>query len=142
MISKKLNKIIELQNSIELGKLDYKKHDFNKVPLPSVFLRDIYTKILAIENADNEQSNLFRLLSNSKSGRKPPEKIYFQKNVEILLHAREDVLNNFKSNLFPILSDTTPKESFMGETSSQRKRTGLKISTPKQTLQRLPIALA
>ena len=77
MISKKLNKIIELQNSIELGKLDYKKHDFNKVPLPSVFLRDIYTKILAIENADNEQSNLFRLLSNSKSGRKPPEKIYF-----------------------------------------------------------------
>ena len=47
-----------------------------------------------------------------------------------------------KAILFPILSDTTSKESFMGETSCQRKGTGLKILTPKQTLQRLPIALA
>ena len=52
-----------------------------------------------------------------------------KKNVEILLKAREDVLNNFKSNSFPIMSDTSPRESFMGE-------------TPKQMLQRLPTALA
>ena len=30
----------------------------------------------------------------------------------------------------------------MGETSSQQKGTGLKILSPKQVLQRLPIALA
>ena len=59
-----------------------------------------------------------------------------------MLNAREDVLNSFKSNLFPILSDTTPKKSFMGETSSQQKASGLKILTLQQMLQKLPIALA
>ena len=65
-----------------------------------------------------------------------------------LLEARQDGLNNFRSNTFPIKSDTAPKEtpineeSFMGETSSQQKGTRLKILTPTQMLQRLPIALA
>ena len=65
-----------------------------------------------------------------------------------LLEARQDIHNNFKSNTFPIKADTTPRatsineKSFMGETSSQRKGTGLKILTPKQMLQILPIALA
>ena len=59
LISNKLKKIIELQNSIELYKLNYKKYDFNKVPLPSIFVRVIYTNNLSIENADNEQSDLY-----------------------------------------------------------------------------------
>ena len=62
--------------------------------------------------------------------------------MEILLEARQDVLNNFKSDIFPIKSDTIPKESFMGETSTQKEGEGLKVLTPKQMLQRLPIALA
>ena len=40
------------------------------------------------------------------------------------------------------MSDTTTRESFMGETTSQQKGTRLKILTPKKMLQRLPIALA
>ena len=40
------------------------------------------------------------------------------------------------------MSDATLRESFMGETSSQEKGAGLKILTPKQMLQRFPIALA
>ena len=43
LISNKLKEIIELQNSIELDKLDYKNYGFNKVSLPSIFFRDIYT---------------------------------------------------------------------------------------------------
>ena len=83
------------------------------------------------------------LLSKSKKGRKTPEKIYFLKNVKILLKAREDVLNSFKSNLLPLMSDTSiNQESFMSETNSQQKRTGLKILTSKEMLQRLAIALA
>ena len=75
LISNKLKKIIELQNSIELDKLDHKNYDFDKVPLPSIFLIYIYIYIyLSIEYADNEQSDLFKLLSKSKKGRKPPEK--------------------------------------------------------------------
>ena len=38
--------------------------------------------------------------------------------------------------------DMTSRESFMCETSSKQKGTGLKILTPKQMLQRLLIALA
>ena len=45
----------------------------------------------------------------------------FLKNVNILLEAREDLLNSFKSNLFPIMSDTTadstPGESSINEDS-------------------------
>ena len=70
--------------------------------MPTLFLRDIYKNNLSIENADNEQSNLFKRLSNLNKGRKSSEKISFLKNVKMLLKAREDVLNSFKSNLFPI----------------------------------------
>ena len=100
-----------------------------------------------MKNADIEQSNVFRALRNLKKGRELPEKVSFSKNVGTLLEARQDVLNNFKSNTFLIKSDTTPTETsineefFMGETSSQQKETGLKILTPTQMLQRLPIVL-
>ena len=77
VISNKLKEIIELRNSIELDKLNYKKHDFNKVSLPSIFLRDIYINDLSIENAANEQSNLFERCDNLKKGRKPSAKISF-----------------------------------------------------------------
>ena len=78
------------------------------MPLPSIFLRDVYTNDLSIENADNEQSGLFKRFGNLNKSRKSSEKVSFLKNVKILLKAREHVLNIFKSNLFPIMSDTTP----------------------------------
>ena len=31
--------------------------------------------------------------------------------MKVLLNAREDVLNSFKSNLFPVMSDTTPYDT-------------------------------
>ena len=51
------------------------------------------------------------MLSNLNKGRKSSEKVSFLKNVKIFLKAREDVLNAFKSNLFPIknsMPDITP----------------------------------
>ena len=51
------------------------------------------------------------MLGNLNKGRKSYEKISFLKNVKTFLKAREDVLNNFKSNLFPInnlMSDAAP----------------------------------
>ena len=76
--------------------------------LPSIFLRDIYKNILSIENADNEQSILFKIFGNLNKGRKSSEKVFFKKNVKILLKVREDVLNGFKSNLFRIESENMP----------------------------------
>ena len=40
-IRDELKNIIELQNSIELNKLQHKNYDFNKVLLPTIFSRDI-----------------------------------------------------------------------------------------------------
>ena len=48
------------------------------------------------------------MLGNLNKQSKSSEKISFLKNVEILLKVREDVLNGFKSNLFPIMLDATP----------------------------------
>ena len=48
------------------------------------------------------------MFGNLNKSRKSSEKISFLKNVKLLLKAREDVLNSFKSSLFPIMSHTTP----------------------------------
>ena len=54
--------------------MDYKaesrKHDFSKALLSTTF-QEIYTKI---ENVDNEQSNLFKELSDLNEGGKPIKK--------------------------------------------------------------------
>ena len=97
MIRDKPEKIVDLQDSIELDKLDHKNYNFNKISLPALFLRDIYRNNLSIERADNEQSDLFKMFGNLNKGRKSSEKISFFKRRE----ARDDVLNSFKSNLFP-----------------------------------------
>ena len=76
--------------------------------MPFIFLRDIYTNDLSIEYTDNEQSDLFKRLGNLNKDRKSSEKISFLKNEGTLLKVREDILTSFKSNLFPIMSDTTP----------------------------------
>ena len=86
-------------------------YDFKKVSFLAPLLIDIYTNDLSKENDDNEQSNLFKKLGNLNKGKKSYEKISFLKNVKTLLKAIQDVLNHFKSNLFPIknsMSDTAP----------------------------------
>ena len=44
-IRDELKNIIELQNSIELNKLQHKNYDFNKVLLPTIFSNN-YTQII------------------------------------------------------------------------------------------------
>ena len=96
MISNNINKIIILQNSIELNKLNFKNYDFNKVSLPPIFFRDIYTNDLSIENSNNEKSDLFKMFENLNKGRKLFENFFLKKNIRISLKAREDVLKSFK----------------------------------------------
>ena len=50
------------------------------------------------------------MFANLNKGRKSSEKVSFKKIVKSLLKARENVLNGFKSNIFPInkMSDATP----------------------------------
>ena len=66
----------ELQNSIELNRLDYKKHKFGKASLVVIFLSDIYANHLLIENTDIEQRNLKKVKHLNK-GKKSAEKVSF-----------------------------------------------------------------
>ena len=94
---------------------------------------DIYNKRVNIDEADQEQSHLvdyffdFNSKTKPKSQKDKKRKKDVFDSVKNLYKGRELVINTFKSELFPLKS--TPSE-------------GLKILTPKQLLQRLPIALA
>ena len=100
-----MRKITELQNNIILNRLGYKNHKFDKALLPIIFLRDIYANNLSIENTDIEQINLFKRLNNLNKCKKSAEKYLFWK-VKNLLKARENVLNSFRNNIFPIINTT------------------------------------
>ena len=57
-----------------------------------------------------KKSKLFGVLKNFNKGKKPQEEVSFLKNMGTLLETKQDALINFRSNTFPIKSDTTPRE--------------------------------
>ena len=65
------------------------------------------------------------------------EKKSFIKNIGFLLNGTEKVLKVFKGGIFPVKHlDTKDKDT------QSTERRGIKISTPKQILQRHPVVLA
>ena len=94
---------------------------------------EIYNKIVNIDEADQEQSDLVDYFFDFNSKTKPKSQKYKKRKKDVfdsiknLYKGRELVINAFKSGLFPL-------KSTAGE--------GLKILTPKQLLQRLSKALA
>ena len=65
------------------------------------------------------------------------EKKYIHKNLYALFEGRERVLDAFKSKIFPINNECTGFSS-----DKVCDHSNIKILTPKQRLQRLPIPLA
>ena len=61
---------------------------------------DIHSNDLSIENYDQEQIKLSKDVNNISKGEKRIQKIPFMKNLRFLSDARQEVLNNFKSNVF------------------------------------------
>ena len=94
---------------------------------------DLYNKRDNIDKADQEKSDLvdsffdFNSKTKPKSQKDKKRKKNVFDSIKNLYKGRELVINAFKSGLFSLKS-TTGK--------------GLKILTPKQLLQRLPIAFA
>ena len=108
--------------------------DFRMFKTIRSFGDDIYSTKITINEADPEQSDLVQYILNFYNKTRPKnkdDKKNKKKNVinstQNLYHGRELVINAFKSGLFSLKST---------------RRTGLKVLTPKQMLQRLPIALA
>ena len=85
-----------------------------------------------------KQNNFLKKLNEVKVGKKTDEqkKVIHNPNPEKLYISREEVINFFRDYI-EILSDAN-YDAKQNETEGK----GLKILTPKQILQRLPIALA
>ena len=84
----------------------------------------------------NKQNEFLNKLSNIKIGKKTLEQKEVINNLEKFYNSREEVINFFRDYI-EMLSDAN-YDSKQNETKGK----GLKILTPKQMIQRLPIALA
>ena len=96
-------------------------------------LKNNWIKFSAIKNKQNEFLNK---LSNTKIGKKTAEQREVIDNLNKFYKSREEVINFFRDYI-EMLSDANYDSK-----NSETKGKGLKILTPKQMLQRLPIALA
>ena len=103
LIRDSLRENVNLHDTTKTDNLHYKWksrkiYNFSKYPLP-IFLKKYTWR--ALKDADDDQSN-FAAKTKTLEKDKKQLKIIFWKNLELLFSAIENVLNTFKSRLFPI----------------------------------------
>ena len=91
---------------------------------------------IGFSETKNKQDDFLNKLTNIKIGRKTPEQEKIINNIERFYLSRQEVINFFR-DYTEMLSDVNYRAK-----QNETKETGLKMLTPKQMLQRLPIALA
>ena len=107
-------------------------YDFKVFKTMRSFGDSIYNHKIEIHEANQEQADLLEYILSFNNKTKPRSDEYIYKKNDVfdssrnLYEGRKFALNAFKSGLFPLKS---------------AKGAQLKILTPKQMLQRLPIAL-
>ena len=141
---KELDKIKEIEKNIDREKLIYEtdeyKCSFKNFQTIRTFGRDIYEGKITIKEADEYQADLlveimnFRKNIKPRSQEKKQEKGIVLKNLYNFFKGREKVLDAFESKIFSI---KTKGAGILNPNHSK-----LKVLTPKQMLQRLPIAFA
>ena len=99
------------------------------------FFNAIRNSQIGFSEAKNKQNEFLNKLSNIKIGRKTLEQEKIINNLKRLYLSRQKVVNFFR-DFTEILSDANYNAK-----QNETKGKGLKIVTPKQMLQRLPIAL-
>ena len=92
--------------------------------------------LIKFSEGKNKQNEFLNKLNKVKIGKKATEQKEVINNLNKFYNSREEVINLFR-DFTEMLSDAK-YEAKQNET----KRTRLKILTPKQMLERLPIALA
>ena len=102
MIRDESKKIAQLKDIIKIDDLNYnskcgKTYNFAKYSLPIAFPRDIHEGYLSLENVIF--SKVILLLKNIK---KHLKKNRILSKLGLFFSAREEVLNSFKSKMFPI----------------------------------------
>ena len=103
LIRDNLRENVNLHDTTKTDNLHYKWksrkiYNFSKYSLPIFFKKYTWR---ALKDADDDQSN-FAAKTKTLEKDKKQLKIIFWKNLELLFSAIENVLNTFKSRLFPI----------------------------------------
>ena len=103
LIRDSLRENVNLHDTTKTDNLHYKWksrkiYNFRKYSLPIFFKKYTWR---ALKDADDDQSN-FAAKTKTLEKDKKQLKIIFWKNLELLFSAIENVLNTFKSRLFPI----------------------------------------
>ena len=133
-----LRENVNLHDTTKTDNLHYKWksrkiYNFSKYSLLIFFEKYTWR---ALKDADDDQSNFAAKIKTLEKDRKQL-KIIFWNNLELLISARENVLNTFKSRLFPIKNlDKIPTREPTSEvarepTKATKAETKRKISSLK-----------
>ena len=137
--NKRLDKIEELNKKIDYDNLKYivkstgEEFEFDKSEDPLKFLNDIETGKISPEEAKNLQNDYEEYLNKIRKGGKNEEQKKTLANINILFNARNNAIKFIEDYGSMILE---------AKRLAKQEAKGLKILTPKQMLQRLPIDLA
>ena len=142
LINKRKGLMKELYDSVDYNNLKFeyvgptKDVSFYEYRDSKELFNAIRDNKIGFSEAKNKQNDFLNKLTNIKIGRKTLKQEKTINNLERFYTSRAEVINFFKDST-EMLSDARYK-SKQNETEGK----GLKILTPKQMLQRLPIALA
>ena len=142
LINKRKGLMKELYDSVDYNNLKFefvgptKDVNFYEYMDSKELFNAIKNYRISFDDALKKQNELLNKISNVKIGKKADNQKEVINNPENFYISREEVFNFFR-DCGKMVLDATYK-SKQNETKGQ----GLKILTPKQTLQRLPIALA
>ena len=137
--NKRLDKIEELNKKIDYDNLKYivkspgEEFEFDKSEDPLKFLNEIETGKISPEEAKNLQNDYEEYLNKIRKGGKNEEQKKTLANINILFNARNNAIKFIEDYCSMILE---------AKRLEKQEAKGLKILTPKQMLQRLPIDLA
>ena len=138
--NKRLDKIEELDNKIDYNNLKYAvasrgdEYRFNKIEDPITFLNKIKNGEISLKEAKDQQQNYYSYLNMIRRGNKNASQKRTVANINILFKARDNAIKFIEDYSSMILEAK--------KVAREQEGTGLKILTPSQMLERLPIALA
>ena len=132
----------ELYDSVDYNnlKLEYVGSNKDVGFYEDIDSKELFDKIknnqIKFSEAKNKQNKFINKLNNIKIGSKNTEQKEVTTNLEKFYKSREEVINFFRD--FPEMLSNANYDARQNKTEGK----GLKILSPKQILQRLPIALA
>ena len=129
-----------MNNKIDYDNLEYvavkssKIFDFSQLKDPLTFLNEIKKGEISLEEAKNNQQNYLDYLNIIRKGNKNANQKNTLANINIHFNARNNTIKFIEDYGSMILEAK--------KLAKEQEGTGLKILTPNQMLERLPIALA